>query len=121
MKKIIVALVILLTCMGSILIDAANWYWIDADSSGRQWYIDNQSASKSYDVAVVWVKIVREDGTHELNQMEITRDRKIAVLQVVKYNADHESIDSYSVDPWLKKYYAVTPDSMGEVIYNLVW
>ncbi len=121
MKKTIVALVILLTCMGSILIDAANWYWIDADSSGRQWYIDNQSASKSYDVAVVWVKIVREDGTHELNQMEITRDRKIAVLQVVKYNADHESIDSYSVDPWQKKYHAVTPDSMGEAIYDSVW
>lgn len=121
MKKTIVALAILLTCMGFIPIDAANWYWVGADSSGDQWYIDNQSASKSYDVAVVWVKIVSEDGTYELNQTEITRDRKIAVLQVVKYNADHESIGSYSVDSWQKKYYAVPPDSIGENIYNLVW
>ena len=121
MKKTIVALVILLTCMGFIPIDAANWYWIGADSSGGQWYIDNQSASKSYGVAVVWVKTVREDGTYNLYQLEITRDRKMKILQIAKYNADHEPIDSYSVDTWQKKYYAVTPDSMGEVIYNLVW
>ena len=121
MKKIIVALVILLTCMGSILIDAANWYWVDSDSSGNQWYIDNQSASKSYGVAVVWVKIVSEDGTYNLCQLEITRDRKMAILQIAEYNADHEPINLYTVDPWQKKYDAVTPDSMGEAIYNSVW
>lgn len=107
--------------MRFIPIDAANWYWVGPDSSGGQWYIDNQSASKSYGVAVVWVKIVREDGTYELNQLEITRDRKIAFLQVVRYNADNELISSYSVDPWQKKYDGVTPDSMGEAIYNSVW
>lgn len=121
MKKIMIALVILLTCMGFIPIDAANWYWVGADSSGRQWYIDNQSASKSYDVAVVWLKIVREDGTRELNQIEITRDRKIAFLQVFTYNADNELINSYPVDPWPQKYFPVPPDSVGEAIYNLVW
>ena len=121
MKKIIVALVILLTCMGSILIDAANWYWVDSDSSGNQWYIDNQSASKSYDVAVVWVKTVREDGTYNLCQLEITRDRKMAILQAAAYNADHEPINSYTVDPWMKQYNAVIPDSIGEEIYNSVW
>ena len=42
MKKTIVALAILLTCMGFIPIDAANWYWIGADSSGGQWYIINR-------------------------------------------------------------------------------
>lgn len=107
--------------MRFIPIDAANWYWVGADSSGYQWYIDNQSASKSYGVAVVWVKKVREDGTYELIQLEITRDRRIAFPQAVTYNADHEPVSSYSVDPWQKKYYAVTPDSMGEAIYNLVW
>lgn len=121
MKKIIVALVILLTCMGFIPIDASNWYWVDSDSSGNQWYIDNQSASKSYGVAVVWVKMVREDGTYDLDQWEITRDRKMAFLQTTTYNADNELIDSYSIDPWRKKYYAVTPDSIGEAIYNSVW
>lgn len=121
MKKIMVALVILLTCMGFIPIDASNWYWIGADPSGGQWYIDNQSASKSYGVAVVWVKIVREDGTYSLWQWEITRDRKMAALQVAAYNADHELIGSYSVDSWQKKYNAVTPDSMGEAVYNSVW
>lgn len=121
MKKIMVALVILLTCMGFIPIEAANWYWVDSDSSGNQWYIDNQSASKSYGVAVVWVKMVREDGTYDLDQWEITRDRKMAFLQTTTYNADNEPIDSYSIDPWLKKYYAVIPDSIGEEIYNLVW
>ena len=121
MKKIIVALVILLTCMGSILIDAANWYWVDSDSSGNQWYIDNQSASKSYGVAVVWVKIVSEDGIFFLWQWEITRDRKMAILQATVYNADHEPISSYSADSWQKKYNAVIPDSMGEAIYNSVW
>lgn len=121
MKKIMVALAILLTCMGFIPIDAANWYWIGADPSGGQWYIDNQSASKSYGVAVVWVKIVREDGTYSLWQWEITRDRKMAALQVAAYNADHELIGSYSVDSWQKKYNAVTPDSMGEAVYNSVW
>lgn len=121
MKKIMVALVILLTCMGFIPIDAANWYWVDSDSSGNQWYIDNQSAAKSYGVAVVWVKIVREDGTYRLCQWELTRDRKMAILQAVGYNADHEPIDSYSVAPWQKEYYAVPPDSMGEAIYNSVW
>ena len=60
MKKTIVALAILLTCMGFIPIDAANWYWIGADSSGGQWYIDNQSAYKSNGVAVVWVKIEKK-------------------------------------------------------------
>ena len=83
MKKTIVALAILLTCMGFIPIDAANWYWVGADSSGDQWYIDNQSASKSYDVAVVWVKIVREDGTHELNQMEITRVKNGPSVRII--------------------------------------
>lgn len=121
MKKTIAALVILLTCMGFIPIEAANWYWVDSDSSGNQWYIDNQSASKSYGVAVVWVKMVREDGTYDLDQWEITRDRKMAFLQTTTYNADNEPIDSYSIDPWLKKYYAVIPDSIGEEIYNLVW
>ena len=121
MKKTIVALVILLTCMGFIPIEAANWYWVDSDSSGNQWYIDNQSASKSYGVAVVWVKIVSEDGTYNLCQLEITRDRKMAILQAAAYNADHEPIDLYTVDPWQKKYDAVTPDSMGEAIYNSVW
>ena len=121
MKKIMIALVILLTCMGFIPIDAANWYWVDSDSSGDQWYIDNQSASKSYGVAVVWVKMVREDGTYNLDQWEITRDRKMAFLQTTTYNADNELIDSYSIDPWRKKYFAVTPDSMGEAIYNSVW
>ena len=121
MKKTIVALAILLTCMGFIPIDAANWYWIGADPSGGQWYIDNQSASKSYGVAVVWVKIVREDGTYRLCQWEITRDRKMAILQAAAYNADNELIDSYSADPWQKKYNAVIPDSIGEEIYNLVW
>lgn len=121
MKKIMIALAILLTCMGFIPIDAANWYWVDSDSSGNQWYIDNQSASKSYGVAVVWVKMVREDGTYDLDQWEITRDRKMAFLQTTTYNADNEPIDSYSIDPWLKKYYAVIPDSIGEEIYNLVW
>ena len=121
MKKTIVALVILLTCMGFIPIEAASWYWVDSDSSGNQWYIDNQSASKSYGVAVVWVKMVREDGTYDLDQWEITRDRKMAFLQTTTYNADNEPIDSYSIDPWLKKYYAVIPDSIGEEIYNLVW
>ena len=121
MKKTIVALAILLTCMGFIPSDAANWYCIGADSSGKQWYIDNQSASKSYGVAVVWVKTVREDGTYDLCQWEITRDRKIAILQAAAYNADNELIDSYSADPWQKKYNAVIPDSIGEEIYNLVW
>lgn len=121
MKKIMIALVILLTCMGFIPIDAANWYWVDSDSSGDQWYIDNQSASKSYGVAVVWVKTVREDGTYNLYQLEITRDRKMKILQIAKYNADHEPIDSYTFDPWTKQYDAVTPDSMGEAIYNLIW
>lgn len=121
MKKTIVALAILLTCMGFIPSDAANWYWIGADSSGKQWYIDNQSASKSYGVAVVWVKTVREDGTYDLCQWEITRDRKIAILQAAAYNADNELIDSYSADPWQKKNNAVIPDSIGEEIYNLVW
>lgn len=121
MKKIIVALVILLTCMGSILIDAANWYWVDSDSSGNQWYIDNQSASKSYGVAVVWVKIVSEDGTYNLDQLEITRDRKMTILQAVAYNADNKLISSYSFDPWERKYFPVQPDSAGEAIYNLVW
>ena len=121
MKKTIVALAILLTCMGFIPSDAANWYWIGADSSGNQWYIDNQSASKSYDVAVVWVKTVREDGTYNLCQWEITRDRKMAILQATVYNADHEPISSYSADSWQKKYHAVTPDSMGEAIYDSVW
>ena len=121
MKKIMIALVILLTCMGSILIDAATWYWVDSDSSGNQWYIDNQSASKSYGVAVVWVKIVSEDGTYNLCQLEITRDRKMAILQAAAYNADHEPINLYTVDTWQKKYDAVTPDSMGEAIYNSVW
>ena len=121
MKKTIVALAILLTCMGFIPIDAANWYWIGADSSGGQWYIDNQSAYKSNGVAVVWVKIEKEDGTYILFQEEITRDRKMAALQVAAYNADHELIGSYSVDSWQKKYNAVIPDSMGEAIYNSVW
>ncbi len=121
MKKTIVALAILLTCMGFIPIDAANWYWIGADSSGGQWYIDNQSAYKSNGVAVVWVKIEKEDGTYILFQEEITRDRKRAFLQSVTYNAKHEPVDSYTVDPWMKQYDAVTPDSMGEVIYNSVW
>ena len=121
MKKTIVALAILLTCMGFIPIDAANWYWIGADSSGNQWYIDNQSASKSYDGAVVWVKTVREDGTYNLCQWEITRDRKMAILQATVYNADHEPISSYSADSWQKKYESVIPDSMGEAIYNSVW
>lgn len=121
MKKTIVALAILLTCMGFIPSDAANWYCIGADSSGNQWYIDNQSASKSYGVAVVWVKIVSEDGTYNLCQLEITRDRKMAILQAAAYNADHEPINLYTVDTWQKKYDAVTPDSMGEAIYDSVW
>ena len=121
MKKIMVALVILLTCMGFIPIEAANWYWVDSDSSGNQWYIDNQSASKSYGVAVVWVKTVGEAGNFFLWQWEITRDRKIAILQAAVYNADNELINSYSADPWQKKYNAVIPDSIGEEIYNLVW
>ena len=121
MKKTIVALVILLTCMGFIPIEAANWYWVDSDSSGNQWYIDNQSASKSYGVAVVLVKMVREDGTYDLDQWEITRDRKMAILQATVYNADHEPISSYSADSWQKKYESVIPDSMGEAIYNSVW
>lgn len=121
MKKIIVSLIILFTCMGFIPMDAANWYWVDSDSSGNQWYIDNQSASKSYGVAVVWVKMVREDGFFFLWQWEITRDRKMAILQSAEYNADNQLISSYSVAPWQKEYYAVTPDSMGEAVYNLVW
>lgn len=121
MKKIMIALAILLTCMGFIPIDAANWYWGDSDSSGCQWYIDNQSASKSNGVAVVWVKIEKEDGTYILFQEEITRDRKCAFLQSVTYNADNELIDSHTFDPWMKQYHAVIPDSIGEEIYNLVW
>ena len=69
----------------------------------------------------MWVKTVREDGTYDLCQWEITRDRKMAILQAAAYNADNELIDSYSADPWQKKYNAVIPDSIGEEIYNLVW
>lgn len=41
MKKIMVALVILLTCMGFIPIDAANWYWIGADSFGGHRHLNH--------------------------------------------------------------------------------
>ncbi len=118
MKKLILALLIIFTFAGTEMTTAADWYWIGPDSSGSQWYIDNQSATKEYGTATVWVKIVRTNGTYDLCQYKVTKDKQVAGVQFITYDANNVVINSSSVYPVFE---TIAPESMGDALYRLIW
>lgn len=119
MKKFIIILAIVFSCIGLIPSYAANWYWIGADTNGGQWYVDNQSASKSYGIATIWVKRVDENGSYKISLNEITTRHEIALIKVIDYDANGNVISSWNTP--FKQYSVIVPESMGETLYDSVW
>lgn len=119
MRKFVLILAIAFSCIGFMTIHAASWYWIGADTSGGQWYVDNQSAQKSYSIATIWVKRIEENGSYTVTLEEITRDHKEALVQVIRYDANGHVVSSWNAP--FKEYSVIVPESMGEAIYNSVW
>lgn len=119
MKKILVMCCLLVVmAMPSF---AASWYWVGADRSSGQWYIDNASVYKNQEkgVALIWVKTKNPDGTINLNQIGISRDKAVMLFRSITYDAYGKVI--YDVPGNKNDVMAVIPGTASEAVYKLVW
>ena len=99
---------------------ASSWYWVGEDTTGDQYYIDNNSVLKNYNYAVIWVKINRADGTFSVQRLKLDHMyKRCALLYYTNYDSNGNVIDSETND--YPDYEPIVPDSMGETYYYAVW
>ena len=103
----------------SDIASAANWYYVGRNTGLDTYFIDNDSVKKNNREATMWVRVMDTDGTSALYLLHIDRpSRKMRYLSSVKYNAAGEVVaSSHTATEWK----AIVPDSMMDVIFDLVW
>lgn len=121
MKKWIIALALLISCSGILPVNAANWRFIDEDVNGGRWYIDESSVVKEYGKAKAWIGWKEENGYYWVEQLEINKDRTMAMLYYIVYNPRMEVVDSYAYQSWEYKTEPIPPNTVLEGIYNIIW
>ena len=119
MKKWIIALALSLCCTMPAL--AAAWDFMNTDAEGLQYYVDNQTAVKTPERAVIWTKIVRKDGSYTLDQWAILHEQKeIALMKYEVYNAAGKRILSRNVGAKKIEWKPIKP-GIAEELYQSIW
>lgn len=139
MKKLFILLCMLLSIGFTSF--ASSWYWIGADSTGNQWYVDNENvythwitsremSENLYDYQhglspmyhtykVVWIKINNTDGTYAKQRIKVMRNKKMELLSYVNYDSDGSVIDADTIS--FPEEADIIPDTMGEALYELIF
>lgn len=111
------------------------WQPVLVDGFGTAWLVDLSSVRETHEGVEVWVKKVfdpkRVSETFEKYKVEpsafdvelwlLRPDRRVSMLQVVRYDAEGKTIDAYDLQtkgqPPTR---AIPPDSSLEVLWELV-
>lgn len=97
------------------------WYYVGADSHDNTLSIDNSSVDKDDKVAQLWIRVVRPGGDYYFEKMEIKKDTHTIQTLEIRYfhnNGIPYNDAEYTYD---KTPQMVTPGTMGEDLYKLVW
>lgn len=121
MKKILVSLLLLLSFYVPSF--ASSWYYIGHEKyNNRQYFIDNASVVKNFDGSTtVWARINFPNGNYQLQRINVTKDRRHALLSAIEYDTDGNIINRYTVPSYMVKYFDVIPGSMGEALYEAIY
>lgn len=118
MKKIFV-LTISLLCF-SVTGFASSWYYVGISALRQPTYIDNDTVKKNDQSAIIWLKMVNDNGTYVLDQFGFDRKNKTdALLHETTYTDDGVILRSISLNT--PRYVPIQPNSQEETIYNLIW
>lgn len=139
MKKLFVMLCVILSI--SFTSFASSWYWIGADTTGGQWYVDNENvythlltyqeiSSNRYAYQhgmdplyhvykIVWIKTDRPDGTSSRQRIKVSRNKKMTILSYVDYDSSENVVDSGTFN--FPEETDIIPDSMGEALYDSIF
>jgi hypothetical protein len=99
---------------------ASSWYYVDTDAGNRfNMYIDNDSVIKNTDYAIVWVKMIFQDGSSMITRVYFSRNHYEKSITALTYNADGCFIRKYNANDSAPK--PITPDSLMDELYHLIW
>lgn len=118
MKKILILLITFLTL--SLPCFASSWYWIGVSHDGSQCYIDNSSVQKNSNYAVIWLKIIKPDGSNSIEKVGVSHYRRaISLLEYFDYDTEGNVVKSGTIanPQWI----TVPPDSVGDAIFDAVY
>lgn len=116
MKKFLLALLAFITV--SCPVFASDWVYL-GKIGDKIVYLDRDSITKSYGEASSWEKFVKPDGSSTLCRISVReRDRSIAVISFADYDETGKVIQQHTF-PYFQ-YDPILPDSLGELIYNIL-
>lgn len=98
---------------------AADWYYVNKGSSGGTFFIDNDSVKKNKEEAVLWIRVVGENGESVLYRTRINHNsRMVQYLNAIAYDKSGNVVATHNQPT---AWEPIPPDSMMESIYNLIW
>ena len=99
--------------------NAADWYYVDADTDDSAWFIDNSSVFKTDDAATVLVKINNVEGFTYIYTVRIDRKEKTwTELDTTVYSSAGVALLSSKE---AQKPIKIEDDTMGTEVMKALW
>ena len=123
MKKLLFVFYLFVFLLGSISIASAETLYYVGRGQGSMgiitFFLDNDSVRKNNNTAVVWLKLVYENGNFSYQQTKYTRyDRTAQTIYASSFFSNNVPNHYVDFDPRIRP---IHPNSMDEAILYLIW
>lgn len=100
-------------------VQAADWYYINADADDSTWFIDNETVEKTDTIAHISVKVNNVEGYTYVYDVDIDRYQNLWTEKSVKVSTT-AGIPLF-VNPEPQKPVTIQKGSIGELIKEAIW
>lgn len=116
-----IGIFIMMTLSLPLKAQAANWAWV-CKNNKMECYVDVDSIEYIQDnLKKAWVKDKRVDGTTTMTLWVInTKIKQYVLVERIYYDATGQLVKTDQIDSMTNVLQEVTPDSMGEAIYEYI-